>query len=204
MTRVKICGITNLEDALLAADLGAEALGFIFAPSPRRISPSKARRIISRLPPFIHKIGVFGEENPDTMEKIMEYCSLDFVQLHGEFPASHLHRLGRKAIKVFEMNKENVLDEIKKVSLPFFMLDLPKNEGERSFAEWEITDEAKKAGKFILAGGLKPENIENILERVRPFAVDVCRGVEKEKGIKSPERLKEFIFRVRKWDFLRG
>ena len=114
MTKIKICGITNLKDALLAADLGADALGFIFAKSPRQITAEKARKIIFELPPFIYKVGVFKNERIPTIKEIMEYCFLDLVQFHGEEDMSYLNEFGQRAIKVFEMNKKDVLKEIKK------------------------------------------------------------------------------------------
>jgi len=203
MTKIKICGICNLKDALLAVDSGADALGFIFAPSPRQISPDRVRKIIFELPPFIYKVGVFKNERISTIKEIMNYCFLDLVQFHGDEYKSYLDELGLKALKVFEINKRNVLDEIKKLSLPFFMLDLSKDDGNDINQSWEKAQEAKKLGKFILAGGLNPENIERALQMIAPFGVDVCRGVEEEDGVKSPEKLKEFILKVRKWDVLR-
>jgi len=203
MTRIKICGITNIKDALLAADLGADAMGFIFAPSPRHVSNERAREIIFELPPFIFKVGVFKNERISKVKEIMDYCSLDFVQFHGEEDKSYLNEFGQKAIKVFEMNKKNVLNEIKKLSLPFFMLDLSKEEENEINFDWKMAQEAKKLGKVILAGGLTPDNIERALQIITPFGVDVCRGVEKEDGVKNLNKLKEFILKVRKWDFLK-
>lgn len=203
MTRIKICGITHLKDALLAADLGADALGFIFAPSPRHILPEKAREIISELPPFIHKVGVFKNKEVRLVKEIMNDCLLDFVQFHGEEDRSYLEEFGQRAIKVFEINRRNVLNKIKKFSLPFFMLDIPKGSGKEISLDWKQAQEAKKLGKLILAGGLTPENIETVLKNIRPFGVDVCRGVEKEDGVKSPKKLEEFILKVRRWDILR-
>jgi len=203
MTKIKICGICNLKDALLAVDSGADALGFIFAPSPRQISPDRVRKIIFELPPFIYKVGVFKNERISTIKEIMNYCFLDLVQFHGDEDKSYLDEFGLKALKVFEINKRNVLDEIKKLSLPFFMLDLPKDEGNEISQSWDKAQEAKKLGKVILAGGLNPENIERALQMIAPFGVDVCRGVEEEDAVKSPEKLKEFILKVRKWDVLR-
>lgn len=203
MTRIKICGITILTDALLAADLGADALGFIFTPSPRRILPEKAREIIAELPPFIHKVGVFKDEEACLVKEIMNDCFLDFVQFHGDEDRPYLEEFGQRAIKVFEINKRNVLKEIKNFSPPFFMLDLPKEDRKRLNLYWPLAKEAKKLGNVILAGGLTPENIETVLQNIAPFGVDVCRGVEKVKGAKSPEKLKEFILKVKRWDILR-
>jgi len=202
MTRIKICGITNLRDALLAVEMGADALGFIFAASPRQISPEKAREMIFDLPPFICKVGVFKDENISTVKKIMDYCLLDLAQFHGEEDLPYLRAFGQQAIKVFQINKREVLNEIREFSLPFFMLDLPKNSNETD-CDWRIAQEAKKWGEVILAGGLTPENVERALQTVSPYGVDVCRGVEKKDGVKSPEKLKEFILKVRKWDIQR-
>lgn len=204
MTKIKICGITNLIDALLAADLGADALGFIFAASPHQISPQKAREIIFKLPPFIYKVGVFKNERISTVKEIMEYCLLDLAQFHGKEDKSYLNEFSQRAIRVFEMNKKSALDEIKKSSLPFFMLDLPKDGKHKMDLAWKMAQQAKKMGKVILAGGLTPENIERALRIITPFGVDVCRGVEKEAGVKSRQKLKEFILKVRKWDMLRA
>lgn len=203
MTKIKICGITNLKDALLAADLGADALGFIFAKSPRQITAEKARKIIFELPPFIYKVGVFKNERIPTIKEIMEHCFLDLVQFHGEEDMSYLNEFGQRAIKVFEMNKKDVLNEIRKFSLPFFMLDLPKDGENEMNLDWKIAQEVKKLGKLILAGGLTPENIERTIQNIMPFGVDVCRGVEKEDRVKSHEKLKDFILKVRKWDIRR-
>ncbi|MFP4081123.1 MAG: phosphoribosylanthranilate isomerase [Candidatus Aminicenantes bacterium] len=203
MTRIKICGITNMEDALLAADLGADAVGFIFTPSPRRISPQKAREIISSLPPLIHKVGVFKNDEVTLVKEIINHCFLDYAQFHGEEDKTYIREFGPRAIKVFEINRRHVMEEIKNFSLPFFMLDLPKGSGNKIHPDWQMVEKAKKWGKFMLAGGLNPENIETVLQNITPFGVDVCRGVEQAEGTKSPERLKEFILKVRTWDALR-
>jgi len=204
MTKIKICGITNLTDALLASDFGADAIGFIFAPSPRRISPLKASRIISNLPPFIHKVGVFKDENICLVKKIMNDCSLDFVQFHGKEDRTYLKEFGQRGIKVFEINRKNFLTDIKKFPLHFFMLDLPKGGENKMNLDWHRAKKAKQLGKVILACGLTPENIETVLRIVAPFGVDVCRGVEQAKGKKDPEKMEEFIRKVRKWDILRA
>lgn len=204
MTRIKICGITNLRDALLAADFGADAIGFIFAPSTRRILPAQARKIISKLPPFVHKVGVFRNEELNRVKEIMGDCMLDFAQFHGEEDRSYVRSFGKRAIKVFEITRHDVLKEVKKFSLPYFMLDLPKESGPRGSLDWELVKEAKKWGKLILAGGLTPENIETVLRNTSPYCVDVCRAVEERRGKKNPERLEEFILKVRRWDILRA
>jgi len=200
MTKIKICGITNLTDALLAADLGVDALGFIFAPSPRHISSDKAREITGKLPPFIHKVGVFKNENINLVKDIMEKCSLDFVQLHGEEDPSYVQEFDGRAIKVFEISGQNILKEIKKYSLPFFMLDLPKKAEGTLNQDWGLIKKVKSLGRLIFAGALTPENIKGILKNTTPYAVDVCRGVESTRGKKDPKKMEEFILKVRQWD----
>ena len=111
MTKIKICGITNLEDAILASDLGADALGFVFAESPRNINPRVAKKIILSLPPFLTKIGVFVNEKIDKIEEIHHYCRLNFVQLHGEEDESYVCSLGLPAIKAFRVRNYKILDE---------------------------------------------------------------------------------------------
>ncbi len=200
MTRIKICGITNLNDALLACELGADALGFIFTKSPRQVSPEKAKEIIINLPPFVSKVGVFKNQKISIVKEIMNYCNLDYAQFHGEEDRFYLKAFSpRVIIKVFEINNNNVIDEIKKYSIPFFMVDLPKNKG-RSIHNLKIVKRVRRLGKMILAGGLSPENISKVLTEVFPYGVDVCRGVEEMEGIKSPEKLKKFILEVRRWD----
>ena len=200
MTKVKICGITNLKDALLAVEAGADALGFIFAPSPRRISPERAKMMIHELPPFISKVGVFMNEEIPEVKKIAEFCGLDVIQFHGQEDVSYLQYFAPKAVKVFEMTGRDVLDEIRKCSLQYFMLDLPKEGKKENHFYWDIVEEARQLGQIILAGDLTCENIETVLHLVVPYAVDVCRGVEEKVGVKNPEKLRKFILKVRKWN----
>jgi phosphoribosylanthranilate isomerase len=199
MIRIKICGITNLRDALLAAEEGADALGFIFAKSPRQISPENVKEIVLKLPPFVCKVGVFLEEKISVVKEIMDYCDLDIVQLHGSVKKTYLKEFNHKAFRVFDMNKKNVLKEIKEFSLPFFMLDFPKDGMKKYSLNWNVINAANKLGKVILAGGLTLENIEVVLRECSIYGIDVCRGVEKEKGIKNPEKVKDFIRKVNKW-----
>jgi phosphoribosylanthranilate isomerase len=203
MTKIKICGITNLCDAQCIVKAGADAAGFIFAVSHRRISPEKARAIITDLPPFIAKVGVFMNESIPNVKEIMDYCFLDLVQFHGEEDQSYLNEFGPRAVKVFNINERNVLEKIQKFSLNFLMLDLPKDEGKKRDWDWRIAREAKKWGNIILAGGLTPENIERVLEVASPYAVDVCRGVEGEYGRKNHHWVKRFILKVKKWDYMK-
>ncbi|MFW6131866.1 MAG: phosphoribosylanthranilate isomerase [Candidatus Aminicenantaceae bacterium] len=198
MVKVKICGITNLKDALLAAEEGADALGFIFTKSPRQVKPEDVKKIVLKLPPFVCKVGVFFEDKVTVVKEIMDYCDLNIVQLHGNVKKRYLKNFDHKAFRVFEMNKENVLEDIKQFSLPFFMLDFPKNGIQSYSLDWDVIKKASQLGKVILAGGLNLENIEDVIKNVSIYGVDVCRGVEKENGIKSPEKVKNFIRRIKK------
>ncbi len=198
MVKVKICGITNLKDALLAAEEGADALGFIFTKSPRQVKPEDVKKIVWKLPPFVCKVGVFFEDKVTVVKEIMDYCDLNIVQLHGNVKKRYLNNFDYKAFRVFEMNKENVLEEIKQFSLPLFMLDFPKNGIQSYSLDWDVIKKASQLGKVILAGGLNLENIEDVIKNVSIYGVDVCRGVEKENGIKSPEKVKNFIRRIKK------
>lgn len=200
MVKVKICGITNLEDAFAAVDYGADALGFVFYKgSPRYISPETAKEIIRQLPPFITTVGVFVDEPTLNIEDILKSVPLDVVQFHGhESPeACMLFRRGIKAIRVKELSD---LEPLKRYTVSAFLLDTYSPEslgGTGQIFNWDIAVAAKQFGKIILAGGLNPENIEKAIRWVRPYAVDVSSGIEKEKGKKDLKRMKLFIERAK-------
>ena len=198
MTRIKICGITNLEDALLAANLGAEALGFIFSESPRKISPNQAKFIIDNLPPFIIKFGVFSNEPAKIVEKIVWALGLDFLQFHGYESVDYVKHFKRKGLKVFRIGEPSDLEPIVSSGFDFFILD-SRIKGQPF--DWELAIKAKRYGKFLLGGGLNPENVEIALSQVAPFGLDVCSGIELYPGKKDPSRLRDFIRRIRKWEY---
>ncbi len=203
MTRIKICGITNLEDAVLACDLGADALGFVFAESPRNINPRVAKKIILSLPPFLMKIGIFVNEKIGKIEEIHHYCRLNFVQLHGEEDETYISSLSLPAIKAFRVKDHNILDEIAESKFSCFLLDTydPNCLGGTGKAfNWDIAEKANKMGKLILSGGLNPLNVKQALKKVHPYAVDVSSGVESKPGTKDPLKMQRFIQEVRKWD----
>ncbi|MDO9289641.1 MAG: phosphoribosylanthranilate isomerase [Thermodesulfovibrionales bacterium] len=202
MVRVKICGITNLEDALAAVEFGADALGFVFfKKSPRYISPAKAKAIIKKLPPFISSVGVFVNEDNIIVEKIADQTGIDAIQLHGDEPpkACNLSRPVIKAIRVKSIDNLEIISKYKnKVSA--FLLDTYTPEifgGTGQIFNWDIAIEAKQFGKIILAGGLTPENVEQAVRQVHPYAVDVSSGVEAEKGKKDHAKLRLFIKRAK-------
>jgi phosphoribosylanthranilate isomerase len=200
--KVKICGITNLEDALYAADCGADALGFIFyAKSPRCVTPDKAASIISQLPPFITTVGVFVNERPDEMIRIMKMTGIKVLQLHGEETAETC-KIWSPVIKSFRVKNMTDLKQLEQYPCASACLLDTYSEAEyggtgRVF-NWDIAVEAKKICRIILAGGLTPENVEAAALHVKPYAVDVASGVEAEKGKKDLNKVKVFIERAKR------
>ena len=202
MIQIKICGITNIDDAMAAADAGADALGFVFfKKSPRYITPEKAAAIISRLPVFVTSVGVFVDEPGEEILKIVEETGIDVIQLHGDEPpeACLLPRRVIKGIRVKSLESLEPLSEYQNI-VSAFLLDayapgMPGGTGQ--VFNWEIAIEAKKFGRIILAGGLTPENISEAIKRVRPYAIDVSSGVELGKGKKDHQKIRLFIKRAR-------
>lgn len=198
--KVKICGITNLEDALAAVDFGADALGFVFYKgSPRYISPDAAREIIRQLPPLITTVGVFVDETPERIEETLRHVPIDIAQLHGhEPPESCL--LSRRVIKAIRVKELSDLEPLKRYKVSAFLLDTYTPEslgGTGQIFNWDIAVAAKQFGNIILAGGLNPENIERAIRWVRPYAVDVSSGIEEEKGKKNLRKMRLFIERAK-------
>lgn len=195
--RVKVCGITNQADALLAVRCGADALGFIFAESPRRIDVPTARRIISYLPPFVARVGVFRNQPLSQVIEIMNDAGLTYAQLHGSESREYTKQLGHRGIKVFHLTGPEVLGDIRKFDLDTFMLDVPKDQSFTILDQMEIVRQAAGEGHLILAGKLTPENVKDAIIAVRPFAVDVASGVEAYPGKKSEAKLERFFQQVR-------
>lgn len=200
MVRVKICGITNIDDAVAAIDFGADALGFVFyEKSPRFIPPEKAGHIIRQLPPFITTVGLFVDENSNAVEEITVQNNIDIAQFHGkEPPAACL--LSLRVIKAFRVKDLKDLDSLGAYQVSAFLLDTYTEDlygGTGQVFNWDIAIEAKRFGRIILAGGLTPDNIEKAVKLVRPFAVDVSSGVERDKGIKDHKKMKLFIERAK-------
>jgi len=203
MTKVKICGITNVSDALKCVEAGADALGLVFASSSRQVTPQIAKEICRRLPNSVSKVGVFVNENPPTLLKIARDCQLDYVQLHGLEDQEYFQQLNFSFVKVFQVKNEAILSEIERFQLKLFMLDSFVNGnsgGSGKSFDWDIAVQAKQFGRFILSGGLTPGNVGSALQRVRPYGVDVSTGVEKFPGRKNLDRVKKFIAEVRRWD----
>ena len=188
---VKICGITNYEDAAIAVDLGATALGFIFADSPRQITPQKARDIIHAIPPFVKTVGVFVNEGPTEIKEIVHHCGLDLVQLHGDESPALCDELMPYTIKALSIKDESSLQtgQAYHGKVRALLLDTYSKEkagGTGKTFDWELAIKIKKQGTpIIISGGLGPSNIVAAIHTVRPYAVDVNSGVEESPGKKS-------------------
>lgn len=198
MARVKICGITNLEDALSAVEAGADALGFVFyAASPRHIFPEQATRIISQLPPFVQTVGLFVNEELNTVNEVADLCRLDLVQLHGDESADYCQQISRRVLKAFRVRSLTCLDPIKDYRVAGYLLDTFSPSfygGTGTSFNWEIATEAvKRHQRIILAGGLTPDNVAEAIRQVGPYGVDVSSGVEAAPGKKDRDKVREFI-----------
>jgi phosphoribosylanthranilate isomerase len=199
MVRIKICGITNLEDALLAADLGAHALGFIFYPrSPRSVAPEVARQIIRQLPLFVVSVGVFVDEEAPVVRDLAARVGLDWVQLHGAEPPDYCCNLGRRVLKAFRIQDENSLKDLPAYqgAVQAFLLDTYKKGqtgGTGETFDWELARKAKEYGHVVLSGGLTAANVAQAIDIAQPQGVDVASGVEAAPGKKDPEKLRAFF-----------
>jgi phosphoribosylanthranilate isomerase len=204
MVRVKICGITSLKDARQALESGASFIGFNFyRRSPRYITPSAARQILQRLPAKVKSVGVFVNESEDKVLTIAHHVGLHYLQLHGEESPGTLARLKRtlpviKAIRVRDSFSTGQLNRYKHATA--FLLDgfdRRRHGGSGKTFQWDIARRAKRAGRIFLAGGLTPDNIGAAIRSAKPYAVDVCSGVEAKPGKKNPVLVKEFMRAVR-------
>ena len=204
MVKVKICGITNPEDASEAVRLGVDALGFIFATSPRQVLPELARDIIHDLPPFVHAVGVFVNEALDAIQEKVAYCGLDMVQLHGDESPEFCWELMPRSLKAFRLKDESSLSPISayKGRVKALLLDTYQ-EGIRGGTgktfDWNLAVEAGKFGiPLILAGGLGPFNIETAISTVKPYAVDVGSTIEERPGKKDHALMEELMGKINK------
>ena len=206
MVRIKICGITNLEDALLSARLGAHALGFIFYPkSPRKVEVEAAREIISQLPPFILTVGVFVDEEAASVREVATRAGLDWLQLHGKESPEYCRSLGRRVIKAFRIQDESSLAEIAKYqgSVQAFLLDTYKKGevgGTGETFNWDTARQARQYGPIILAGGLTSANVAQAITIAQPQAVDVASGAEASPGKKDQDKLRAFFKAIERVD----
>jgi len=191
MLRVKICGITNYADAMASIEAGADALGFVFyRESPRYISPSDAKKIIDKLPPFIGRVGLFVHEGADTINTISKYCNLTVSQIHFDVDEESLDHLNVRALPVVRAKSpEDILKYQNRYRLVDVFSDQYGGTGKRVNLDWF---DGIDCSKIILAGGLTPENVAEV-KKYNFFGVDVSSGVEKIKGRKDHQKVREFI-----------
>jgi len=212
-TRIKVCGITLVEDGLAAVRYGADALGFILYPeSPRYISAERAGDICEQLPPFVDRVGVLVNENIETAVDVVKSAGFSYLQLHGSESDNYCselkNRLPRlKIIKAFRVGDKSRAEEF----IPYeqcvdgFLLDTyikGETGGTGEQFDWSIPAGLNLKRPVILAGGLKPENITRAISAVRPYAVDINSGVETEPGKKDHARLKEIMLQIREITWL--
>ena len=197
MALVKVCGITSVEDAMQAHALGYDAIGLVFAESPRRLSPEQASCISRSLPSGILKVGVFVNEEAGEVKRLMGYCDLDLVQLHGEEDPGEVSRFGARAIKALRPRGREDLEMMAEYPDVFAILldgwDPDRRGGSGTTCDWELAALAAGGRRVILAGGLNPANIQQAIARTGPFGVDVCSGVESSPGVKDAALLRDFI-----------
>ena len=200
MPKVKICGNTRAEDLQLAAQWGADYLGFIFTESKRQISVEKARTLIRSVPQFKNFVGVFSNQPKEEIEKICGELAIRILQFHGEETALYCHSFmekGYEVIKTFRIKDKMSLKRIDEYNVSAFLFDAYREEekgGTGTTFKWElIEDRPYVHEKLFLAGGLNTLNLRKAIQKIRPFAVDVASGVEKNPGEKDPKLLEEFI-----------
>ncbi|ENQ3079573.1 phosphoribosylanthranilate isomerase [Bacillus cereus] len=197
--KVKICGITDIKAATIACEYGADAIGFVFAESKRKITPEQAKQIIEELPENVMKVGVFVNESMEVIENIATYCGLTHVQLHGDEQNYHIKRLNIPSIKAVGVSSSEDIERAAEYETDFILFDSPKEQfhgGNGKTFSWELLRSNPIEQKCILAGGLNLENITEAIEMVRPYMVDVSSGVE-TNGKKDIEKIKQFITKAK-------
>ncbi|NTW48929.1 MAG: phosphoribosylanthranilate isomerase [Chlorobiales bacterium] len=210
MVKVKICGITNLEDALLACDYGADALGFNFYErSSRYIAPRKARQIIQKLPSFIQTVGIFVGDTPEGINEICSETGISLAQLHDDtLLVQAVRSISVRVLKTFRVQPGFKVTDVKKfyqqTGINNFLFDafhekILGGTGKQIQAEQaaKLTAFVSKFGYSVIAGGLNEKNIKQVVKAVQPYAVDVASGIEAEVGKKDPEKMRLFIKRAK-------
>ena len=199
--KVKICGMTNLKDVKVAVDGGVDAVGFIFyKKSPRSVTMQAVREIVLELPPFVDSVGVFVNETAEQINKIADHCKLDRVQLHGDESPAFCKKIRRRVIKAIRVKDIQSLKKLSDYPVSSFLLDTFSEDqygGTGKVFDWNLAYPAKKYGPIILAGGLTPINVHQAIQRIQPYGVDVCSGVESQPGIKDHKKMKAFIKNVK-------
>jgi phosphoribosylanthranilate isomerase len=199
--RVKICGITNVEDALAAVAAGADAVGFVFhKESPRRVTSDVVKRIVAQLPPFVLPVGVFVNEDIKIVRDLMDECGLALAQLHGDEAAAYCDLLGRPVLKAIRLKDRGSLLSLAEYTgrsrVRGFVLDAfsaVSYGGTGQLTDWSLAAEAARTVPVVLAGGLTPANVAEAVQKVKPYGVDVSSGVESRPGRKDHEKIRAFI-----------
>lgn len=203
IARVKICGVTTKADALAAARAGADAIGIVFAPSPRRVTSDDARRIAAAVGPFVTVVGVFVNPTMGMIERVLRRCHLQAIQLHGEEPPELVARVGQwlPVIKAVRLTTPDDLRRLRAFrGVAAFLCDAAASGrwgGSGLRCDWTLAAAARRCGlPVILAGGLTPANVVEAVRRVRPYGVDISSGVEQTPGRKDPALIRAFIRRA--------
>lgn len=204
--RVKICGITRLEDLAAACEAGADALGFVFhAKSPRHLTIDQAAALLGAMPPFVQSVGLFVDAEPAFVEAVLKAAPLDLLQFHGSEPPSYCRSFGRPYLKAVRMREGTDLvkycadfDDARALLLDAYVPGVPGGTGERF--DWGLIP-AGLPKPLVLSGGLNPDNVAQAVQSVRPWAVDVSSGVEAAPGIKDAARVAAFVRRAKMFDF---
>ena len=209
--RIKVCGMTNLEDALAAVEAGVDALGFIFhEKSPRHVDPETVRLIIEQLPPFVNTVGVFVDRDCGEAEEIIRFCGLSCAQLHGQEPPDYCEQLARAAapcqiIKALRVGEQLHAEDVAPyhAHVRAFLLDTYRKGQEGGTGQtfdWSLIPRLNLQRNFILAGGLDASNIRAAIAAAQPYGVDVNSGVESSPGRKDHALVRAFVRAVRQFD----
>ena len=197
MVKVKVCGITNLKDAQAALEAGADALGFVFASSPRQVTIAQASKVVKALGPWVATVGVFVNETPESMIRTAAECGLSCIQLHGDENPLLTKKLSSfKVIKAFRVDERFKQSAMDRYDADAFLLDTKTKDlfgGSGKTFDWKLLDPKKIRRPFILSGGLHPKNVRRAVRALKPYGVDVSSGVERFPGKKDQKLMKEFI-----------
>ncbi|QIN78148.1 N-(5'-phosphoribosyl)anthranilate isomerase [Rubrobacter marinus] len=203
MVKVKVCGITNVGDARAAVEFGADALGFVFAESPRRVGVEEAREVAGAVPEGVLKVGVFVNEEPGEVLRVATALGLDYAQLHGdEGPetVTELRDRGVKVIKALRVRDEGSLAALERYDADLLLLDAYSEKARGGTGErfdWGLAKSLRGRGNILVSGGLAPENVREAIRLFEPYGVDASSSLESVPGIKDRERVRRFIFAAR-------
>lgn len=191
---VKVCGTTSEEDALLAVAMGADAIGFIFAPSPRQVAPRLVNDIVRRLPPEILTVGVFRDETPERVVEIVQKTGLRAAQLHGHETPEQAQQVRASVPIVFKAFAagDRAVRQARAYGAHAVLVDNPKP-GSGQVFDWSLAEDVPGGLRLMLAGGLGPDNVADAIHTVHPWGVDACSGLEASPGKKDPRKLRAFI-----------